>query len=71
MFSILALGIALWIVYGVLQSDVVITTANTVSLALLSGILYFKLRPKQFRNSRSAFTFQLYGRPRTDEKENS
>lgn len=44
MFLILALGIALWVVYGVGKDDYVIIVANTVSLALLSGILYFKLR---------------------------
>jgi MtN3 and saliva related transmembrane protein len=44
MFSILTAGIALWIVYGVLQKDFVIITANSVSLCLLLGILYFKLR---------------------------
>ena len=46
MFLILAAGVALWIVYGVLQGDVVIILANAVSLLLLSGILYFKLREK-------------------------
>ena len=44
MLSILAAGIALWTLYGVLKSDLVITVANAVSLALLLGILYFKLR---------------------------
>ena len=44
MFLILAAGIALWVVYGVLQRDVVIVLANSVSLLLLSGILFFKLR---------------------------
>lgn len=44
MFSVLTVGIALWVVYGVLKSDAVITTANAVSLVLLLGILYFKLR---------------------------
>jgi len=44
MFAILATGIALWIVYGVLQSDAVIILANAVSLALLAGILSFKVR---------------------------
>jgi MtN3 and saliva related transmembrane protein len=46
MFLILAAGVALWIVYGVLQGDAVIILANVVSLLLLSGILYFKLREK-------------------------
>ena len=35
MFLILATGIALWIVYGVLQSDAVIILANSMSLAFL------------------------------------
>jgi MtN3 and saliva related transmembrane protein len=44
MFSVLAAGIAMWIVYGILQGDRVVIAANAVSLALLSGILYFKVR---------------------------
>ena len=44
MFTILAAGVALWIAYGFLKSDLVIVFANTVSLVLLIGILYFKLR---------------------------
>ena len=50
MFSILAAGIALWIVYGVLQGDVVIILANSVSILFLMGILYFKLR-ENFRSA--------------------
>ena len=44
MFSILAVGIALWVAYGVLKSDHVIILANSISLCFLGGILYFKLR---------------------------
>lgn len=44
MFLTLAVGIALWIVYGVAQSDVVIILANTVSLCLLCAILFYKMR---------------------------
>lgn len=44
MFLILAAGIALWVVYGLMQADWVIVLANSVSLALLSCILFFKLR---------------------------
>ena len=47
MFLTLATGVALWVVYGFLKSDVVIIIANAVSLALLSGLLYFKLRERQ------------------------
>jgi len=44
MFATLAVGIGLWVAYGFLKSDAVIILANAVSLALLGGILYFKLR---------------------------
>ena len=44
MFATLSVGIALWVVYGLLKQDVVIILANAVSLTLLGGILYFKLR---------------------------
>jgi len=44
MFSVLAVGIALWVVYGYLQSDWVIVLANAVGFCYLMGILYFKLR---------------------------
>ena len=44
MFLILSLGIALWVVYGMLQGDSVIILANSVSLAFLCAILFFKLR---------------------------
>ena len=44
MFLILAAGIALWIVYGAIKADAVIMLANAISLTLLCGILFFKLR---------------------------
>jgi MtN3 and saliva related transmembrane protein len=44
MFLVLAAGVALWILYGVLTSDPIIVVANAVSLALLLAILYFKVR---------------------------
>ena len=50
MFSTLAAGIALWVVYGVMQGDMVIILANCVSFLLLMGILAFKLREK-FRSA--------------------
>src|SRR3954449_9882856 len=34
MFTVLAAGVALWIAYGFLKSDLVIVFANTVSLVL-------------------------------------
>jgi len=47
MFLTLAAGIALWVVYGFLRSDIVIIIANSISFALLMGILYFKLREER------------------------
>jgi MtN3 and saliva related transmembrane protein len=44
MFCILAFGVAMWVVYGVLKKDAVIILANSVSLCFLAGILFFKLR---------------------------
>jgi MtN3 and saliva related transmembrane protein len=46
-FSVLATGVALWIVYGVALGDAVIIAANTITLVLLGGILFFKLRDQQ------------------------
>jgi len=54
MFSVLALGIALWVVYGFLQSDWVIVLANSVSFCCLMGILYFKLREMVANQSRES-----------------
>lgn len=47
MFSVLAAGVALWVLYGVLKGDVVIIAANAVSLLLLTGILISKIRELQ------------------------
>jgi MtN3 and saliva related transmembrane protein len=44
MFLILSAGIALWVVYGIMQGDAVIVLANSVGLAFLAAILFFKLR---------------------------
>ena len=44
MFLILSTGIALWVVYGIMQGDAVIVLANSMSLAFLATILFFKLR---------------------------
>jgi MtN3 and saliva related transmembrane protein len=44
MFVALSTGVGLWVFYGVLKNDFAIIIANAVSLALLMGILYFKLR---------------------------
>jgi MtN3 and saliva related transmembrane protein len=46
MFLTLATGVALWVVYAFMKTDFVIILANAVSLALLTGILYFKLKER-------------------------
>jgi MtN3 and saliva related transmembrane protein len=46
MFLTLAAGVSLWVVYGFLKSDVVIILANATSLAMLMGILFFKMRER-------------------------
>jgi MtN3 and saliva related transmembrane protein len=46
MFLTLAAGVSLWVVYGFLKSDIVIVLANATSLALLVGILFFKMRKR-------------------------
>ena len=46
MLSFGAMGLigVLWVLYGVLRGDAVIILANSVSLAFLAAILFFKLR---------------------------
>ena len=44
MFSLLAVGIALWIVYGVVTSDLPVVIANSVTLVFVGLILALKLR---------------------------
>lgn len=43
MLLLFACGLGLWVVYGVLQKDIIIILANGVSLALLAGLVYLKL----------------------------
>ena len=47
MLLLLASGLGLWLVYGFLRADAVIIIANAISLALLGGILFFKVRGPQ------------------------
>ena len=44
MLLVLATGLALWIIYGVMQGDWVIIAANSAGLALLGMIIGFKIR---------------------------
>ncbi len=46
MFLIFALGVALWLVYGILIKDIPVIAANGLTLALASVLLFFKLRFK-------------------------
>lgn len=46
MFSLFFTGVALWLVYGVLQSDLPIILANSLTLLLAGSLLFFKLTYK-------------------------
>jgi MtN3 and saliva related transmembrane protein len=39
-------GVGLWVGYGFIRNDWIIIVANTISLLLYAGLLYFKLREK-------------------------
>jgi MtN3 and saliva related transmembrane protein len=43
-------GLMLWIIYGLLQRDVVIMLANGISLLILSVILYLKVIQERARS---------------------
>lgn len=44
MYAILALGIGLWIVYGLLVRSVAVILANIVSLGMILAMLVMKIR---------------------------
>ncbi len=44
MFALMVTGVALWLVYGLLTSDLPLILSNTVTLALVGSILLLKLR---------------------------
>jgi MtN3 and saliva related transmembrane protein len=46
MFVVLVVGIILWITYGVLRDDLPLIIGNSITLLLVSIILFFKLRYK-------------------------
>lgn len=46
MFLVLAIGIVLWLIYGVMLRDVPLIAANAVTLVLVLMILFLKLRYK-------------------------
>jgi MtN3 and saliva related transmembrane protein len=44
MYLMIWVGIVLWVIYGFAIASVAVIYANVISLALVSLILYFKLR---------------------------
>lgn len=43
MFLVFALGITLWLIYGLMIGDIPIIAANSITLMLVFLLLYFKL----------------------------
>ena len=46
MFSVLCLGICLWLLYGFLRGDLPLVIGNAITLVLAGTILVFKLKYK-------------------------
>ena len=44
MFLVMVLGLALWLVYGLLSGDAPLVAANAVTMVLAAGILFMKLK---------------------------
>lgn len=44
MFALLAIGIVLWLIYGIIRIDLPLVLANGVSLVLVFIILVFKIK---------------------------
>jgi len=44
MFLVMVLGLALWLVYGLLSGDGPLVAANAVTMVLAGGILFMKLK---------------------------
>lgn len=44
MFTLMVTGIMLWLIYGLMLSDLPLILSNAVTLALVSSILLLKLR---------------------------
>lgn len=47
MFLLFSLGVALWLVYGIMVNDIPVIAANLLTLLLASTILFFKFRFKE------------------------
>jgi MtN3 and saliva related transmembrane protein len=52
MILLLSAGLALWIVYGIMEGDPIIIAANVASLLLAANLLFFKL--KELRGGKRA-----------------
>lgn len=46
MFAVFAMGVSLWLVYGIYVSSLPIVLANGITLALAGAMVVFKLRFK-------------------------
>jgi MtN3 and saliva related transmembrane protein len=46
MYGLFTVGVALWLVYGLLLGSMPIVIANTITLALAGTVLFLKLRHK-------------------------
>ncbi|MDO8481128.1 MAG: SemiSWEET transporter [Nanoarchaeota archaeon] len=44
MFLLVTLGVALWLVYGILRKDVALIASNIVTVLLSAGVLAMKLK---------------------------
>ncbi|MDA9426268.1 MULTISPECIES: SemiSWEET transporter [Bradyrhizobium] len=44
MFLVMVLGLALWLVYGLLSGDAPLVAANAITMLLAGGILFMKLK---------------------------
>ncbi|WP_027572933.1 SemiSWEET transporter [Bradyrhizobium sp. WSM1743] len=44
MFLVMVLGLALWLLYGLLSGDAPLVAANAITMLLAGGILVMKLR---------------------------
>jgi len=44
MYSILGIGVILWLIYGLLIKDIPIIVANAVAVFLVSSILFLKVK---------------------------
>jgi len=44
MFSLLVLGMSLWLIYGIVKADLPLILANAVTIGLASIILFFKIK---------------------------